>query len=339
MSRYVFLNSAIDHNPRPRTLLFATDLHQTRMSSSPSLLTQSKLDPPPNLLSLNHDEDEIVEYPQIVLLGDSITQFSTLTFQAYLQTLYIRRLDVINRGFSGFTAPMGYKALQKFLPCSTIESLQPNIKLLTVFFGANDACVPGEAQHVDLPRYISAIRSIVQYPAFQNGQGRTEIVVITPPPVNEHQFARSLSGSFQRRAGTTSQYADAVLGMRALKGVYVLDFWSILMRKVGWIESMGRDCCCEHIPRSTDKGNVPLTDFQHIPGCCHCAAVLPGADCQLSDFLSDGLHLNKLGYDVLFDALVNLIRRELPHCAPENIPFALPEWRDALSWDTTLSLD
>lgn len=267
------------------------------------------------------------------MFGDSITQFSTLTLQAYLQTQYIRRLDVINRGLSGFTAPMGFRALKKFLP-STVESCAwPHIKLLTVFFGANDACVPGNPQHVALQSYVNTLKSILQYPVFQQpGHRKTAVILITPPPVNEHQFDQAPNGPFPRRAGVTSQYARAAVQAGRAYGVPVLDFWSIVMQKVGWDPSMGRDCCYEHLSCQLDSRSNPRhQEIRHIPGCHEIPPTSPNADHQLSDFLTDGLHLTKMGYDMLFFELMKLVRETLPECAPENLPFILPEWRNALA--------
>lgn len=265
-------------------------------------------------------------------MGDSITQFSTLTLQAYLQTQYIRRLDVVNRGLSGFTAPMGLRALQKFLPANRGVT-SPNIKLLTIFFGANDACQPGELQHVELQSYVDTLKAMIHYPLFQQQRARkTHIIIITPPPYNEHQCPEAPKGPFQRRAGATSQYARAAVQAGRAYGVHVLDLWTTIMRKVGWNDSMGRDCCCKHLSCQLEsKTLLSNSEMQHIPGCIHIPEVFPNADYQLSDFLTDGLHLTKLGYDVLFWELMKLIRRDLPDCAPEKLPFVLPEWRNALA--------
>lgn len=188
-----------------------------------------------------------------LLLGDSITQFSTLTLQAYIQTQYIRRLDVINRGLSGFTAPMGFRALKKYLPSTGESCAWPHVKLATVFFGANDACVPGNLQHVELQTYIDTLKSIIHYPVFQQpGLRKTLIILITPPPVNEHQFEQAPHGPFPRRAGVTSQYARAAVETGRAYGVPVLDFWSIIMQEVGWNTLMGRDCCCTHLTCEID---------------------------------------------------------------------------------------
>eukprot|EP00877_Chromochloris_zofingiensis_P013127 jgi/Chrzof1/8068/UNPLg00113.t1 len=79
--------------------------------------------------------------PMFVLLGDSITEFS---FEEYgwgslLSTEYLRRADVINRGFGGYNSQLGVYVMDEFL-----SSFKPHtIKLVTIGFGANDACIPG----------------------------------------------------------------------------------------------------------------------------------------------------------------------------------------------------
>ena len=228
---------------------------------------------------------------------------------------------------------MGFRALQKFLPATGEGAAWPNIRIVTVFFGANDACVPGQAQHVELQSYVDTIKAILQYPLFQQrGARKTQIIIITPPPYNEHQSPEAPDGPFQRRAGTTSQYARAAVQAGRAYGVHVLDLWTVIMRKVGWETSMGRDCCCKHLSCHLQSKTAPShSEVHHIPGCISIPAVSPIADYQLSDFLIDGLHLTKLGYDVLFWELMKLIRRDLPECAPENLPFVLPEWRAALA--------
>lgn len=330
MTSYPPLLETIHHTPRPSTLIL--EKVTANMSTSPSLRPHTGPEPPSSRLPALVSSEPFPVYPQFLLFGDSITQFGTLTLQAYLQTQYIRRLDVVNRGLAGYTAPMGYKALQKFLPCSTSPSMWPEIKLATVFFGANDSCVPGESQHVELQQFVDVLRDIVNYAVFNRQGGlKTNIIVITPPPVNEHQFVRTPTGDFQRRTGVTSQYARAAEQAAKAYGVHVIDLWSIIMQKVGWTPSMGRECCSKHIPYHIK--NSPAPSFgtnQHIPGCHHLAERLPDAEYQLSDFLADGLHLTKLGYDVLFCELLKLIKSDLSECAPENLPFVLSDWKDAL---------
>ncbi|KAG8970868.1 hypothetical protein FRC03_000086 [Tulasnella sp. 419] len=49
---------------------------------------------------------------------------------------------------------------------------------------------------------------------------------------------------------------------------------------------------------------------------------------DLRKLLSDGLHLKPAGYDIIFNAILKIIRQKYPHLAPENLPLALPSWED-----------
>ncbi|OCT48300.1 Isoamyl acetate-hydrolyzing esterase 1 like protein [Cladophialophora carrionii] len=236
-------------------------------------------------------------YPQFILLGDSITQLSTLTLTARLAEWYSRRLDVINRGFSGYTAPMGHEVLQRFLPADSVPSqMVPRVRLMTIFFGANDACVPGHPQHVPLQRYISSLRDMISHPALKLHD--TQVILITPPPVDEYQL-----GGRDRTAEHTAKYARAALQIGQDCGLPVLDLWTIFMRRAGWTEG------------STDA----LAGSKDAP-----------RSEVLGDLLIDGLHLTAKGYDVVFYELVKVIEQELPGQMPQRLPMVFPDWKDKL---------
>ena len=70
-------------------------------------------------------------YDQFILFGDSITQQAEsqekgFAFAPALRNEYIRRLDVINRGFSGYTAQLGLHILPQFMPSVS----QANVRLI-----------------------------------------------------------------------------------------------------------------------------------------------------------------------------------------------------------------
>src|SRR5882757_10517142 len=92
-------------------------------------------------------------YPQFILFGDSITQGCSHVLYSSLSEWYSRRLDVLNRGFSGYTAPAGFDNLLEFFPAVRPSPSAPRVQLMTVFFGANDACLPGTPQHVPVEEY------------------------------------------------------------------------------------------------------------------------------------------------------------------------------------------
>lgn len=85
---------------------------------------------------------------RIVLFGDSITESSvpaeSFGFGAALVRAYVRRLDVQVRGFSGYNTDLAVPILEAILA----EKSTSKIKLLTIFFGANDAALESSPQHV-----------------------------------------------------------------------------------------------------------------------------------------------------------------------------------------------
>ncbi|OAL20926.1 hypothetical protein AYO20_11453 [Fonsecaea nubica] len=234
-------------------------------------------------------------YPQFILFGDSITQFSSQVLFASLAEWYSRRLDVVNRGFSGYTAPMGYDILRQFFP-SAPSPATSRIQLMTIFFGANDACLPGHPQHVPLAEYQRALRAIISFPGVELHQ--TECLLITPPPVDEWQL-----GSSERTAEHTARYAAACREVGREMGLPVLDLWTIFMSKAGWQEG----------------STGPLIGSKDA-----------ARNEVLGKLLNDGLHLTVQGYNLLYEALVRVIRDHLPDHLPEKLPYIFPDWKDKL---------
>lgn len=52
----------------------------------------------------------------------------------------------------------------------------------------------------------------------------------------------------------------------------------------------------------------------------------------LREFLHDGLHLTRKGYDLLFEELMKVIEGRWPEEMPERLPFVLPRWDDEGAW-------
>lgn len=161
-------------------------------------------------------------YDQFILFGDSITQQSCNQDQGFaltpaLQDVYIRRLDVINRGFSGYNTSQALEALPIFMPTLA----QAKVRFMAIFFGANDACLP-DFGHKTIT---------IQQP---------RMILITPPPVDEYRLEEPAPSNGvperQRTAEHTKQYADACHEVGAELGVVVLDLWSTFMAEAGWKE-------------------------------------------------------------------------------------------------------
>lgn len=170
---------------------------------------------------------------------------------------------------------------------------------MTIFFGANDACVPGSPQHVPLEEYKHSLRKIINYPGLKLHD--TKPILIVPAPVDEWQL-----GGGDRNTITTAVYADACREVGIELNLPVLDLWTIFMLKAGW----------------TQGQQGPLVGSKAAP-----------KNEVLDALLSDGLHFTPAGYKLVFDELVNLIAVKLPEHRPENLPQIFPDWRFVLGVD------
>ena len=73
---------------------------------------------------------------------------------------------MVVRGYSGYNTRWALKVLERVFPASEEHSGAGDPLALTVFFGANDACLPdryGAFQHVPLDEYKQNLISIVSF--------------------------------------------------------------------------------------------------------------------------------------------------------------------------------
>ena len=103
-----------------------------------------------------------------------------------------------------------------------------------IFFGANDACLPGTStgQHVPIERYTRNLEKLLAHPSIEEQQPR--LILVTPPPVNEYQLEEGNPAEIQRTAEHTRKYADSCRQVGIKLGIAVVDLWSIFMEEVGW---------------------------------------------------------------------------------------------------------
>ncbi|KAF9570800.1 hypothetical protein EC968_001400 [Mortierella alpina] len=270
-----------------------------------------------------------VAYGSLLLFGDSITQYSFNVaergFGAQLAHLFQRRLDVINRGFSGYTSEQAIHLLPQFLPRSSQPQQEPQrqngdsehqeqeesqsssdrtkIEFLTLFFGANDACLAPSPQHVDVARYERNLRALIEMvhsPASPTYSPETRIIVICPPPIDEIRWAirrKERGMRMDRDKEVTRRYAETCLRVaqeyqernreqESLQHcqVDVIDTWNIMMEQV-------------------KAGNHTLDEY-----------------------LKDGLHLASQGNDVIFQEIMKIIRGRYPEWDPDTMPMHAPWW-------------
>lgn len=141
----------------------------------------------------------------------------------------------------------------------------PKIRIMTIWFGANDACILPSPQHTPLGRFASNLEKFVDMvhsPESEYYSPSTRIVLMSPPPVNTYQRGADLRSrnpplDLDREFETTKAYANAVKQVALAKRVAFVDIWTELWQAAGENES------------------------------------------ALSRYLVDGLHLNEAGYRVI----------------------------------------
>lgn len=176
---------------------------------------------------------------------------------------------------------------------------------MTVFFGANDACIYPNPQCVPLSQYSANLIKIITHPLVKAHSPR--IMLITPPPINEYlQATLDMVKGYdppRRSADNTKRYADATREVGKDLGIPVLDMWMACMLEAGWEPG-------EELPGSRALPESPV----------------------LQELLHDGLHLSPAGYRLLYKNLTTLIAKTWPDQVPDRIPFVLPAWDDKDKW-------
>ncbi|OCH95192.1 SGNH hydrolase [Obba rivulosa] len=223
----------------------------------------------------------------IMLLGDSLTQggWQAHGFAQQLAYVYNRKLDVLNRGMSGYNTEWIQPVFEQCFATQHEQKHVPAVRLLTIWLGANDAALPGTSQHVPLPTFaanLSKLIHMVTSPSSTHYSPVTRIMLFTPPPVNTYQWrvrqqSKTPPKGLDRDFEVTKSYAQAVVDVGAKEGVPVLDLWTVLWEACGKEEQ------------------------------------------NLSKFLTDGLHLNEAGYTILFQELMAAIENHYPELHPDRL--------------------
>ncbi|CAO2842374.1 unnamed protein product [Amaranthus hypochondriacus] len=176
--------------------------------------------------------------PKIYLFGDSITEesFNNGGWGSLLTNHFSRTADIVLRGYSGYNTRWAVKVLQKVF--DTVDEAAP--LAVTVFFGANDACLPDRYaafQHVPLDEYKQNLRCIF---SFLKKRWETAVIVfITPPPIDEvgrlnHPYIENPSGLPERTNEAAGAYAKACIEVARVCGTPVVDIWTKMQEFSDW---------------------------------------------------------------------------------------------------------
>jgi lysophospholipase L1-like esterase len=147
----------------------------------------------------------------LLLFGDSLTQFGSDRggWVASLTHRYSRKLDLLNRGLSGYTT--------RWYPQSVIENVPTNTRLAIVWLGANDAVLPGKGvQHVPLDEYTTRLEAMLKKIHSQCER----IIVLTPPPLDESKWP-------DRSNRNTFEYRKRAIQVTQSLNLVVIDIWNV----------------------------------------------------------------------------------------------------------------
>ncbi|XP_063040210.1 isoamyl acetate-hydrolyzing esterase 1 homolog [Engraulis encrasicolus] len=174
-----------------------------------------------------------IVWPQVILFGDSITQFSFQTsgWGADIADKLARKCDVVNRGFSGYNSKWAKIVLPRLIP-----SPASDIAAVTVFFGANDCALEDQnpQQHIPLQEYSENMKEIAQY-LVSAGVSKDKIIFITPPPLHDKDWEKQCAAkgnALNRTNSVAGQYAQACVKTAAQCGAEVLDLWTLMQKDV-----------------------------------------------------------------------------------------------------------
>ncbi|KAF8120078.1 SGNH hydrolase-type esterase domain-containing protein [Boletus edulis] len=170
----------------------------------------------------------------ILLLGDSLAQgkFDRAGLADRLACVYVRKMDVINRGLGGYNTDWAIPVAEQVLAQQHEQHHVPRVQLLIIWFGANDAAPPPNTRHVPRDRFKANfvhLVNMVRSPASAYYSPNTRVILITPPPVNTHQRT-------DRSFADTESYAEAVKEVGAQVSVPVADVWTEIWEAAGWDE-------------------------------------------------------------------------------------------------------
>jgi len=248
------------------------------------------------------------------MIGDSIIQYASLShgtaaddtdsnilpdghgfcFAAGLQEHVQRRLDIVNRGLSGYNTSNAMAILDDISPSKS----PARVDYLLLLFGSNDSCLPGVStnQHVPLEQFRQNMEAIIDHASRLSHEPK--ILLVTPPPINEVQLEeediKKGHPRLTREQSVTSDYAYEVREIAKKyedRNVVLVDLWKAML-----------DVALKSTPdfpywTGRSKHNILIGQRRY------------GDNEGLRKLLVDGVHLTGAGYKIFLDQV-------LPHVEP-----------------------
>lgn len=157
---------------------------------------------------------------KIICFGDTITEMGVVTeirgFAARLAERYVRRADVLVRGFSGYTTREALALLEPAV-------LEEKPACVILQFGLHDSVLPSQYLHVPLDEFRTNIEELVSQLACSGAW----LVLVTPPPVHERRTST-------RTMEHTEAYVGACLDVGATMNVPVINLFRLIRYQENW---------------------------------------------------------------------------------------------------------
>ncbi|CAI5756303.1 unnamed protein product [Candida verbasci] len=231
-----------------------------------------------------------MDYNKFILFGDSITQYSTQQagYTPFLTDKYVRKLDVLNRGYAGYTTEHGRLILPKILEIESNKE-KDNIKLITIFLGTNDCY---ENNNWIQPTKIERTKENIEYLIDLALSYNIKPIVIGP---GLHDYNLVIEKSQAVKATNNRrnlEYSEVIKSVAKAKNVPFIDTWNLMLQ---------------------DSKFTKEEIFEDPP---------------LEEYLIDGIHYTTKSYVLLTKEIYKTIEYNYPELLPENLPFKLSYWRD-----------
>ncbi|KAF9089280.1 hypothetical protein BGX23_006785 [Mortierella sp. AD031] len=264
------------------------------------------------------NNEDCVLFGKVVVLADSISKYgythATHGWLGFLADEWAGRADVVLRGFPEYNTHWVKSIFPEILHqesssfnggaggTGAISSAGAPIKLVVIALGTDDASFPNTRHHVPLSSYKENLRTLIntiRFPDSPNYSPDTQIILVTPAPVDTDMWGSSLAAiqlPLDRSNNVTEEYAQACVEVGNELHVPVVDLWT--------------DINCQV------QGTCALYESN-----------------VLQDYLMDGLHLRRLGNEVLYKGIMNTVALHYPHLHPKCWPSVYPGYTESSSPD------
>ncbi|PVV02530.1 hypothetical protein BB560_003017 [Smittium megazygosporum] len=296
----------------------------------------------------------LYSYDIFVVFGGSSTEYAYNTefsgWAAMLANKYIRRIDVLNRGFCGYNSRWAKTIFLNMFPKTKNNSFRTNqitngihemngdssvgksacerklmehlktnrpaqVKLIIIFLGVNDAVLEQCSSHVPLGEFHQNLLSMIDHLADPNSEyysPETKFVLITPPPVCEPAWR--VTAEKRKLSSVRCEKKSKLYAEEVIKvgKKRNIPVVDVFTRiKTEINEIQAKQAEINVLTNgTTSTGSKMVEDNLRWFG--------------YDQFFYDGLHFNANGSKIMFEMLYDTIITNYPDLAPKKLPIYFP---------------